>query len=51
MENDFEDHEVETFIIYDSPMRGVNIPLAAQASLLDMATLRVDKPFLLMTVT
>jgi len=44
MENEEEDHEVETFIIFDSPIRGVNIPLAAQASLLDMSTVWVNKP-------
>lgn len=44
MENDNEDHEVETFIIFDSPIRGANIPLAAQASLLDMSLVWVNKP-------
>jgi hypothetical protein len=36
-----EDHEVDKFIIFDSPMKGVNIPLSLQASLLDIAYLPV----------
>jgi len=45
MENEDEDHECEKFIIFDSPIRGVNIPLSAQASLLDLASMNVKKPF------
>ena len=45
MENTFEDHECEKFIIFDSPIRGVNIPLSAQASLLDIASMNVNVPF------
>lgn len=45
MENDYEDHECEKFIIFDSPIRGVNIPLSAQASLLDISTMVVNIPF------
>lgn len=45
MENDGEEHECEKYIIFDSPIMGVNIPMSAQASLLDMATLWVNKPY------
>jgi hypothetical protein len=45
MENEEEDHECEKFIIYDSPIRGVNIPLSAQASLMDMSTVWVNRLF------
>jgi len=40
----FEDHEVSQFFIFDSPIRGVNIPLSAQACLLDMSFLWVNNP-------
>lgn len=39
------DHEVDQFIIFDSPIMGVNIPLTAQACLLDMSFMWVDHPF------
>ncbi len=39
-----EDHEVGQFIVFDSPIMGANIPLSAQACLLDMATLWVNHP-------
>ena len=45
MELDGEDHEVGTFIVFDSPIMGVNVPLCAQASLIDIATLPVNHPF------
>ena len=45
MENALEDHECETFIVFDSPLNGANIPMAAQASLLDMSTMWVNKPY------
>jgi len=38
-----EDHEVEKFIIFDSPINGVNIPLCMQASLLQISFLPVNK--------
>ena len=44
MELDNEDHEVGTFIIFDSPIMGVNIPIAAQECLLDICTLPVNHP-------
>lgn len=34
-----ENHEVETFIIFDSPIMGANVPMCAQASLIDIALL------------
>lgn len=39
------DHEVDQFIIFDSPIMGVNIPLSAQACLLDISMMWVDHPF------
>lgn len=44
MELDLEDHEVGTFIIFDSPIMGVNIPLCTQHSLIDIANLPVNMP-------
>ena len=38
-----EDHEVEKFIIFDSPINGVNIPLCMQSSLLQISFLPVNK--------
>lgn len=38
---DMEDHEVGTFVVFDSPLLGVNVPLGAQSSLIDMAFLPV----------
>ncbi|MFT5821645.1 MAG: hypothetical protein ACI8ZM_002899 [Crocinitomix sp.] len=45
MENDGEEHQCEKFIIFDSPIMGANIPMSAQASLLDMASLWVNRPY------
>lgn len=45
MENAEIDHECEKFIVFDSPIRGANIPMVAQASLLDMSTLWVNLPY------
>ncbi|MBK9190183.1 MAG: hypothetical protein IPM77_01090 [Crocinitomicaceae bacterium] len=38
---DMEDHEVGTFVVFDSPILGVNVPLGAQHSLVDVAHLPV----------
>ncbi|MFD1551868.1 hypothetical protein DNU06_01785 [Putridiphycobacter roseus] len=40
-----EDHEVGSFIIFDSPIQGANIPLSAQAGLLSIASMPVNIPY------
>ena len=45
MESTSEDHEVGTFIVFDSPIMGVNVPVSAQASLLAVAGASVNVPF------
>ncbi|MCH2225904.1 MAG: hypothetical protein MK066_14130, partial [Crocinitomicaceae bacterium] len=39
------DHEVGTFVVFDSPIMGVNVPIAAQAALVDIAHLPIEKAY------